>query len=77
VIRWVLLLLVALNLAYLGFSRFWTPDPYAGVAPMERLPHAVEIRLIESVVDPPPHPVQDAGGPPPLPDRDDEAGGQF
>jgi hypothetical protein len=71
-IRWVLLLLLGLNLAYLAFSLYWKPDPdpYAGVAPLERLPHAVEIRLIDSIVDPPPHPAQDADDPPATPAPD-------
>lgn len=78
-IRWVLLLLLALNLAYLGFSLYWTPDPdpYAGVPPLERLPHAVGIRLIDSMVDPPPHPARDADDPAAETEPDDEIERRF
>jgi len=56
VIRWLLLLLLGLNLGYLafGFYRAHFLDPYAGVAPMKPAPDAVEIRLIDSLADSPP-----------------------
>jgi hypothetical protein len=78
-IRWVLLLLLGLNLAYLAFSLYWTPDPdpYAGVAPLERLPHAGAIRLIDAMVDPPPQPARETEDPPAAPAPDDEGDGRF
>jgi len=55
--RWVLLLLLGLNIAYLAFSLHrvheYGVDPYAGIVPLERFPEAAEIRLIDSLEDSP------------------------
>ena len=54
-IRWVLLLLLGLNFAYLAFGLHrvheYGLDPYADVAPLERGPGVPEIRLIDSLAD--------------------------
>jgi len=64
VIRWVLLLLLGLNIAYLAFGLYRSHehgfDPYAGVAPLERFPGASEIQLIDALED---SPVTEARGP--------------
>ena len=56
-IRWVLLLLLGLNLAYLAFGLYRMHgvgfDPYADVAPLERGPEVPEIRLIDALEDSP------------------------
>lgn len=62
-IRWVLLLLLGLNLAYLGFALHRTPnvDPYADVPVLERLPNAVDLDLSGAVLlRSPPPPAADA-----------------
>lgn len=55
-IRWVLLLLLGLNLVYLafGFYRAQDADPYSGVEPFKSAPHAAEIQLIDALADSPP-----------------------
>jgi hypothetical protein len=64
--RWVLLLLLGLNIAYLGFSLHraheYEVDPYAGIVPLERFPEAVEIRLIDSLQDSPATEARGQGG---------------
>lgn len=56
-IRWVLLLLLGLNIAYLAFGLYRIHgvgfDPYADVAPLERGPEVPEIRLIDALADSP------------------------
>lgn len=57
--RWILLVLVALNLVYLAFGLYRAHhfDPYTGVAPPQQQATPVrEIRLLDSLVDTPPHP---------------------
>jgi len=52
VIRWVLLLLLGLNLAYLGFAlhRTQNADPYANVPVLEPVPNAVDLDLTGAVL---------------------------
>jgi len=70
VIRWVLLLLLGLNIAYLAFGLYRVHqhgfDPYADVAPLERFPGASEIRLIDALED---SPTTEARGSRDLPQR--------
>lgn len=58
-IRWVLFLLLALNLAYLayGLHRAQTSDVYGGVPPLELSPGTLELELLASELDPEPFPV--------------------
>lgn len=67
-IRWVLLLLLGLNIAYLAFGLYRIHergfDPYAGVAPLERVPGASEIRLIDALEDSPATEARGPGNPP-------------
>ncbi|AGA33726.1 hypothetical protein TVNIR_2066 [Thioalkalivibrio nitratireducens DSM 14787] len=53
--RWVLLLLVSLNLLYFAFGLYRSdaPDPYADVPPIEVFPDAVILELLEFELDPP------------------------
>jgi hypothetical protein len=59
VIRWVLFLLLALNLVYLayGLHRAQTSDPYGGVPPLELGPGMRELDLLDAELDPPADPV--------------------
>ncbi|AHF00025.1 hypothetical protein THITH_06715 [Thioalkalivibrio paradoxus ARh 1] len=52
--RWVLLLLVSLNLLYFAFSLYRSdmPDPYSNVPPIEVFPDAVILELLDSELDP-------------------------
>ena len=54
--RWVLLLLLGLNLAYLGWGlyRAHSADPDRGSPPLQRAPGVSEIQLIDSLADSPP-----------------------
>ncbi|MFO8004213.1 hypothetical protein [Thioalkalivibrio sp.] len=67
-IRWVLLLLLGLNLAYLAFGLHRSHeagfDPYADVTPLEPGPEVPEIRLIDSLADSPPTEAKGSGDPP-------------
>ena len=67
-IRWVLLLLLGLNMAYLAFGLFRVHehgfDPYSDVAPLERIPGASEIRLIDALEDSPAMEARGPGDPP-------------
>ena len=58
-IRWVLFLLLALNLAYLayGLHRAQTSDAYGGVPPLELGPGMLELDLLDAELDPAPDPV--------------------
>ena len=58
-IRWVLFLLLALNLVYLayGLHRAQTSDPYGGVPPLELGPGMLELDLLDAELDPPADPV--------------------
>lgn len=55
-IRWVLFLLLALNLAYLayGLHRAQTSDVYGGVPPLELSSGSQELELLASELDPEP-----------------------
>ena len=55
-LRWVFLLLLVLNAAYLGAGlyRAQVMDPERGNPPLQRAPGVGEIRLIDSLVDSPP-----------------------
>jgi len=62
--RWVLLLLLGLNLAYLGWGlyRAHFTDPHSDSPPLQRAPGVSEIRLIDSLADsPPPWASQESG----------------
>lgn len=56
-IRWVLLLLLGLNIVYLAFGLYRMHEvgfnPYGDVAPLERGPGVPEIRLIGTLADSP------------------------
>jgi len=54
--RWVLMLLLALNLAYLGWGlyRAHAPDSGREIQPLQRAPGVSDIQLIDSLVDSPP-----------------------
>ncbi len=56
--RGVLFLLLALNLAYLayGLHRAQTSDVYGGVPPLELGPDTLELELLASELDPDPFP---------------------
>ena len=62
-IRWVLFLLLALNLAYLayGLHRAETWDAYGGVPPLELGPGMLELDLLDAELDSPPDPVPASG----------------
>ncbi len=57
-IRGVLFLLLALNLAYLayGLHRAQTSDVYGGVPPLELAPGTLDLELLASERDPEPFP---------------------
>jgi hypothetical protein len=66
--RWLLLLLLGLNLVYLGWGVYRAQDPDSKRAgPLERAPGVGEIRLIDSLADSPPAQASEepgsAGGP--------------
>jgi hypothetical protein len=53
--RWLLLLLLGLNLVYLGWGVYRAQDSEsARASPLERAPGVSEIRLIDSLADSPP-----------------------
>lgn len=54
--RWVLMLLLTLNLAYLGWGlyRAHVPDSGREIQPLQRAPGVSDIRLIDSLADSPP-----------------------
>jgi hypothetical protein len=65
---WILLLLLGLNLVYLGWGlyRAQGPDHGRAIPPVEAVPGVSEIRLIDSLADSPPpetfaHPEAEAG----------------
>ena len=62
-IRWVLFLLLVLNLAYLahGLHRAQTWDAYGGVPPLELGPGMLELDLLDAELDSPPDPVPAPG----------------
>ena len=66
-IRWVLLLLLGLNIAYLAFALYRIhevgSDPYANMAPLEASPEVPGIRLIDSLADSPPTEARDSVAP--------------
>lgn len=62
----MLLLLLGLNLAYLGWGLYRAnfTDPHRDSAPLQRAPGVSEIRLIDSLADsPPPRAAGESGQP--------------
>lgn len=75
-IRQVLLLLVALNAGYLAFGWYRAQeaaDPYRGVPPLELFRDAIELELLDSVLDPEPDPRPATPLSPEFPDSDSPA----